>query len=59
VLPYLEEQFFGHEEQRADFELATLRAAITETPAKPPDAPVVDRQEDATSPMTSGDAAAD
>ncbi len=29
VLPYLEEQFFGDEEKRSEFELANLRAAVS------------------------------
>ena len=35
VLPYLEEQFFGREELRADYELETLRSALAATSVQP------------------------
>ena len=35
VLPYLEEQFFGREELRADYELETLRSAVAGTSVDP------------------------
>jgi 5-methylcytosine-specific restriction enzyme B len=35
VLPYLEEQFFGDESQRADYQLDTLRTAIERPPSSP------------------------
>lgn len=35
VLPYLEEQFFGHEELRADYELEPLRSAVAAANVEP------------------------
>jgi 5-methylcytosine-specific restriction enzyme B len=35
VMPYLEERFFGDEEQRSEYELEVLRAAVADV--SPPD----------------------